>query len=136
MERLRVGDSGKPGTKKGDLAIALTPQAGAQLLRPVTLICGAGLGFSFLGLRFSRFGRCSLLAMAALLWVSRARIAGSRPAWQRDRQELWEQRRQRAYTGGWATAVSAPAGASRPDSARRPAPIGCKGHPAPTRIPG
>ena len=26
-----------------------------------------GFGFFFLGLRFSRFGRCSLLAMAALL---------------------------------------------------------------------
>ena len=42
-------------------------------------VCGAGFGFSFFGLRFSRLPRCSLLAMGTLRFCDSSTIAPSQP---------------------------------------------------------
>ena len=42
-------------------------------------VCGAGFGFSFFGLRFSRLPRCSLLAMGTLRFCNSSTIAPSQP---------------------------------------------------------
>jgi hypothetical protein len=91
-------------------------------------VCGAGFGFSFFGLRFSRLPRCSLLAMGTLRFCDSSTIAPSQPVlpidWCRGPPSLlWTARRASTSCGDAAAPADPRQTASIPTFAARP-PIG------------